>query len=193
LNSSIENSSSASGASSEDSSNRSDLVFDVWYSDNDANFEYTEDQILLPDQPVMTDGKDGSDGEYQYSDSGGSHWWTLGTNTLLLSLVSFASDEQDVIMEEDDQKDDRNDDKDLPMFWPPDEPRVDTEEGIENELDTYHRGHPILAAYLRDMWHLGYVLKKLRRLDEEISKLQQKRRENNKSALIWLQTRRLGC
>jgi len=57
---------------------------------------------LLPHQPVITDGKDGSDGDYQYSESGGSSWWTLGTNTLLFSLVAFASDEHDVLMEEDD-------------------------------------------------------------------------------------------
>ena len=77
-------------------------MLDVWYSNNDTNPEYTEDPILLPHQPVITDGKDGSDGDYQYSESGGSSWWTLGTNTLLFSLVAFASDEHDVLMEEDD-------------------------------------------------------------------------------------------
>jgi hypothetical protein len=180
LNPPIENNSSASVTSPEDSSNRSDLVFDAWYSDNDTNPEYTQDPILASHQPIITDRKGGSDGEYQYSESGGSPWWTLGTNTLMFSLVALASHEQDVLMEEDDQQDDRNDHKDLPMFWPPDEPRVDAEEDIDDKLDTYH---PIVVAYFLKMSDLDVVLERLDELDDEKTELQREKETRQRFGL----------
>jgi hypothetical protein len=58
------------------------------------------------------------------------------------------------------------------MFWPPGEPRLDVEQDIDDELDTYH---PIIIAYLLRMGDLDLVLESLKELDEEKTKLQREK------------------